>query len=91
MATKPSTGTPAHASADLRAVISVLLSANRRETGLTLHDVRLALQGNSWAWTQEGELLHSQDRTALLIEIDELIEKHGMEASARSFLPAAEG
>jgi hypothetical protein len=49
------------------------------------------LQGNSWAWTQEGELLHSQDRTALLIEIDELIEKHGMEASARSFLPAAEG
>lgn len=50
-------------------------------------DVRIAAQQNGSVWSQEGELLHPQDRTSLLIEIDELIEKHGEEASAVGFLP----
>jgi hypothetical protein len=91
MATKASTGSPAHVSAELRDAITTLLTERQRESPLTLNDVRLALQRNSSAWTQEGELLYPQDRTALLIEIDELIEKHGKEASATGFLPSGPG
>ena len=91
MATKTSTGSPAHVSAELRDAITTLLAERQRESPLTLNDVRLALQRNNAAWTQEGELLHPQDRTALLIEIDELIEKHGKEASAVGFLPSGPG
>jgi hypothetical protein len=91
MATKASTGSPAHVSAELRDAITTLLTERQRESPLTLNDVRLALQRNSSAWTQEGELLYPQDRTALLIEIDELIEKHGKEASAAGFLPSGPG
>jgi hypothetical protein len=91
MATKASTGSPAHVSAELRDAITALLTERQRESPLTLNDVRLALQRNSSAWTQEGELLYPQDRTALLIEIDELIEKHGKEASAAGFLPSGPG
>lgn len=91
MATKTSTGSPAHVSAELRDAITTLLAERQRESPLTLNDVRLALQRNRAAWTQEGELLHPQDRTALLIEIDELIEKHGKEASAVGFLPSGPG
>jgi hypothetical protein len=91
MATKASTGSPVHVSAELRDAITTLLTERQRESPLTLNDVRLALQRNSSAWTQEGELLYPQDRTALLIEIDELIEKHGKEASAAGFLPARPG
>jgi len=91
MATKTSTGSPAHVSAELRDAITTLLAERQRESPLTLNDVRLALQRNSAAWTQEGELLHPQDRTALLVEIDELIEKHGKEALAAGFLPSGPG
>lgn len=78
---------PARISAELRDAIEALLTAGRGRSPVTLHQVRLALQRNSSAWTQEGEMLHPEDRTALLIEIDELIEKHGKEAPARDFLP----
>lgn len=88
MAVRASTDSAGHVSAELRNAITALLTDRPRESSLTLNDVRLALQRNSSAWTQEGELLHPQDRTALLIEIDELIEKHGKEASAVGFLPA---
>ena len=91
MATKTSTGSPAHVSAELRDAITTLLTERQRESHLTLNDVRIAVQQNSSAWSQEGELLHLQDRTSLLIEIDELIEKHGKEASAVGLLPSGPG
>jgi hypothetical protein len=53
--------------------------------------VRLAVQQNNSAWSQEGELLYPQDRTSLLIEIDELIERHGNKAPALGFLSARPG
>jgi hypothetical protein len=88
MANKASTSAAAHVSAELRDTISALLQSGRGKAALTLHDVRLAVQGNNSAWTQEGELLHPQDRTALLIEIDDLIDRHGKDTQARKFLPA---
>lgn len=91
MAIRASTNGAAHVSAELRDAITAFLTERQRESPLTLNDVRLALQRNNSAWTQEGELLYPQDRTALLIEIDELIEKHGKEASAAGFLPSGPG
>jgi hypothetical protein len=91
MATKASTGSPAHVSAELRDAITALLTNRPRASSLTLQDVRIGVQQNSSAWSQEGELLYPQDRTSLLIEIDELIEKHGKEAPALGFLPARPG
>jgi len=88
MATKASTGSPAHVSAELRDAITALLTNRPRASSLTLQDVRIGVQQNSSAWSQEGELLYPQDRTSLLIEIDELIEKHGKEAPALGFVPA---
>jgi hypothetical protein len=77
---------PVRISAELRDAIAALTSGPRG-SGVTLHAVRLALQQNNTAWTAEGEMLHPQDRTALLIEIDELIERQGKETPARDMLP----
>jgi hypothetical protein len=79
-------GASVRISAELRDAIQALLAARRPEAALTLQDVRLALQRDDSLWEQEGELLHPQDRTALLIEIDELIERHGEHAAAPGFL-----
>ncbi|MEX0959286.1 MAG: hypothetical protein WDZ63_08355 [Burkholderiales bacterium] len=78
----------ARASAELRETIDGLLSVQPAGATLTLRDVRLALQGNHSIWSQDGELLHPEDRTALLIELDQLIDAHGHEAPAAGFLPA---
>jgi hypothetical protein len=91
MAIRASTNSAAHVSAELRDAITALLTNRPRASTLTLHDVRIAVQQNGSAWSQEGELLHPQDRTSLLIEIDELIEKHGKEAPAAGFLPSGPG
>lgn len=88
MAVRASTDSAGHVSAELRNAITALLANRPRASSLNLHDVRIAAQQNGSVWSQEGELLHPQDRTSLLIEIDELIEKHGEEASAVGFLPA---
>jgi hypothetical protein len=80
----------AQVSAELRETIDGLLSVQSAGAAPTLHDVRLALQGNHSIWSQDGELLHPQDRTALLIELDQLIDAHGHEAPAAGFLPAGQ-
>jgi hypothetical protein len=54
---------------------------SRRRT--TLADVRRALQKTRVTWSKEGELLFPQDRTALVIEVDELIDALGAGADAR--------
>jgi hypothetical protein len=64
----------------------------REATGarpLTLRKVRDALQHEGVTWSREGELLFPQDRTTLVIELDELIEKHGMKARAEDILAGA--
>ena len=75
-------------STELVELITTLLRGQRREAPFTLHDVRLALQQNDSARLEEGELSHPQDRTVLLIEIDELIDEHGVQMPAAALLPA---
>ncbi len=57
---------------------------SRRRT--TLAAVRKALQKTRVTWSKEGELLFPQDRTALVIEVDELIDACGAGADARALI-----
>jgi hypothetical protein len=79
-----------HVSAELRDMITALTAA-RPASPLTLHDVRIAVQQDTSLWSQEGELLHPQDRTALLIEIDQIIEMFGKQHMARDLLTGETG
>lgn len=73
-------------SPELCAVIRTLVTARRRKAGPALAIVRAALQGEGMTWSREGELLFPQDRTALLIEIDELIDAYGAGADAAGLI-----
>lgn len=68
------------ATPELAQVIGQLALA--RPGKLTLQAVRAALREESTHWAADGELLHPQDRTSLLIELDELIEQYGAGANA---------
>jgi hypothetical protein len=63
------------------------LVASRRVAGRpTLGAVRAAVQKSGVTWSKEGEFLFPQDRTALVIELDELIDRFGVRARAADFL-----
>jgi hypothetical protein len=51
--------------------------------------LRTSLQEGGVSWSREGELLFPQDRTALVIELDELIDAHGPDASLTDVLAGA--
>ena len=77
-------GTEARATPQLARIIrEVTAAASRRPT---LSAVRAEVQQKGMTWSQEGELLFPQDRTALLIELDELIERSGARAPAADFI-----
>jgi hypothetical protein len=80
---------PHAVSSDLLELIRALARGARGQRPLTLKKVRDALQHEGVTWSREGELLFPQDRTALMMELDELIETHGMKARAKDFLAGA--
>lgn len=57
----------------------------------TLADARAALVHAQPYWSAEGELLYPQDRTALMIELDELIDRCGPGARARDLVEGNRG
>ena len=73
-------------SVELSATIRRLAGDTRRQSPLTLEDVRGDLQQGGLEWSRNGELLYPQDRTSLLIELDGLIAQYGGGASALDFL-----
>jgi hypothetical protein len=77
------------ASPELTRALDHLASTRKARTRLSLGDARAALLKESTTWSSEGELLHPQDRTSLIIELDELIERYGAAAHARDFLGPA--
>ena len=74
-------------SPELRKAIQELAAGGGDLAG-TLGAARLALQRAGVTWSKEGELLFPQDRTALLIELDELIAAHGAQASVATLIAA---
>jgi hypothetical protein len=86
---KPAAGAVTRASPALSAAIRALIAARRIARRPTLGAARAALQKSGVSWSGEGELLFPQDRTALLIELDELIDARGTRARATDFLSLA--
>ena len=85
MARKPKIHVAAHASPELSMVMKAVAADPSRTGAPTLADVRAAVQGGGTQWSPEGELLHPQDRTGLVIEIDDLIGRYGADARAERF------
>lgn len=90
MAIRPPIDAASRASAGLSAAIQALAGDPLRKQPPTLEDVRVDLQQTGLQWSRDGELLHPQDRTSLLIELDGLIAQYGSKASALDFIPRAD-
>lgn len=73
------------ATPELSQVIESLIESSDVPPLATLSDVRAVVLDDGIFVSGEGELLYPQDRTFLVIELDELIDCHGTEASARDF------
>jgi hypothetical protein len=84
-ARKPARAPAARPSPELGSAIRSI-AAGRGSRRTSLADVRKALQKTPVTWSKEGELLFPQDRTALVIELDELIDRYGARALAGEFL-----
>lgn len=69
-------------SVELSAVIERLLTDPQRKALLTLADVRVDMDKSGLQWSPNGELLYPQDRTSLLIELDDLIGRYGAQTPA---------
>jgi hypothetical protein len=87
MAIRPPIDAASSVSAGLSAAIQALASDPQRKPSPTLADVRAALLMTGLQWSRNGELLHPQDRTSLLIELDGLIAQYGSKVSAVDFVP----
>ena len=70
----------------LSQMMELLIADAQPTSELTLGDIRAALLEPHVFWSGEGELLYPQDQTALVIELDELIERYGARARARDFV-----
>jgi len=71
-------GPTARPSRELVRACEALAAAGARPA--TLNALRAALRQEAVHWSRDGELLFPQDRTALLIELDELIDALGADA-----------
>ena len=76
---------PKRVGPELSAVIRRLAADPECEQPVTLAQVRAELEKIGLQW-RDGELLNPQDRTAQIIEIDDLIEQCGENASALDFV-----
>ena len=74
-----------HVTPALSTLIADLIATSAVTRAATLGGIRELVAGDGIFVSGEGELLHPQDRTSLVIELDELIESHGVQAHARDF------
>ena len=74
-----SASTDASATPELQGVIADLFASPESPPTATLHDLRDILMGSDTFISDFGELMHRQDRTALVIEVDFLIDCRGHE------------
>ena len=74
-----------HASTELCQVIESLICAAAVPPASTLSEVRKAVLDG--IFIGNGEMLYPQDRTFLVSELDELIERDGAQTPARDYAP----
>ena len=88
MATKPPKVVGRRVSGTLSRILEAMIKDPERTQPPTLRDVRRALLESGMQWSGEGELLHPQDQTSLIIELDDLIKECGEGASAAELVDA---
>ena len=88
MTTKPPKAVGTCVSDALSRILEAMVKDPERKQAPTLRDVRAALLERGMQWSGEGELLHPQDQTSLIIELDDLIKDYGEDASASEFVDA---
>lgn len=70
--------TPARfASRRLVSAVSALSGYRRGDPDCTLGELRLAMLGTGFTWSEDGRLVYSTDRIVLVNELDELIAAFG--------------
>lgn len=69
------------AASDLSRFLADLIDGGAMSSKSTLTDIRGLLLGNDLFMSNEGEIMYRADRASLLVELDELIEQHGCNAS----------
>jgi hypothetical protein len=75
-------------SAQLSDLIEKMVNDPDREQPPTLGEVRVALRDTVGRVAAEAASLHPQDRTSMIVELDELIEEYGEEVPAIDFVAA---
>jgi hypothetical protein len=89
MTPKPKIHAAVRASPELSAIMKAVPIDPVRTRSPTLGEVREAIQGSGPQWSPEGELLYPQDRSSLVIELDDLICRFGADALAERFTRSA--
>jgi len=84
--TTPATSELTRATPELCQLVESLIVSSAVSPDATLSDIREVVIADGIFVSGEGELLYPQDRTFLVIELDELIERHGARAAARDFM-----
>jgi hypothetical protein len=75
-------------SAQLSDLIDKMVNDPDREEPPTLGEVRNSLQDSVGAVATQIASLHPQDRTSVMVELDDLIDEYGAEAPAIDFVAA---
>ena len=83
---KPPIDVSSRVSAELSRILESLVNHPDREAPPTLGAVRAILRRMSKRKDLQDELMHPQDRTSVLSELDSLIEEFGDEAPAADFV-----
>jgi hypothetical protein len=73
-------------SAELTAILERLQKDPAGRTPPTLAELRSEVEQAGVQWSANGELLYPQDRTSLLIELDDLIQEYGEAAPAMDLI-----
>jgi hypothetical protein len=66
----------------LTKLFGVILESALPGSEPTLSDVRAALLRES-IWSEDGELLYAQDITSCVLDLDDVIDRYGIDACAR--------
>jgi hypothetical protein len=79
------------ATPELSGFIVGLVCAQTLVSAATLADLRALLAGNDLFISDDGEIIYKEDRTALLIELDALIELLGNQTPAMHVIKVPQG
>jgi hypothetical protein len=86
MALRPPIDVAARVSSELSATIESIVNDPDRERALTLGEVLEILSKRGGQTPLSADLLHPQDQTSIIVELNELVSEYGADARAIDFV-----